>query len=453
MLIHLIFFFGTVFSSVFINALSTKELVIIILSQDEGDHYLMANVLQQNIEDQAANISSEAPRIDQTNRINMKGSWTIIPILHYLDFTYPNTKWFFFCIEDIVIDLSKLLTVLSSFNSSQELFIGHALYDDKPTIIHHFARQKKFKYPHFGTGFALTSNLLKRISESVRLQPTNDFSIDPAYELADYIFKSQKPVKLTHVPELCVVATNSCATYPRVFHPRRKEISLKNIYFAVKTCSMYHNNRIPIIKKTWAKHAVNIGYFSDQSDSNLPEAFVVTNTTKGHCAKTYDILQKVIKILESKNIDWLIISDDDTLFSVARLMSLLKNYFPKHSIAIGERYGYHVSEPYGYDYLTGGAGIILSTPLIYQILDVCKCPSASTPDDMFLFGICLENLRIKPTHSYLLHQARPVDYATAYLASQEPISFHKFWEIDPIKVYNQWFYDADSSLTKKRTEL
>lgn len=53
-------------------------------------------------------------------------------------------------------------------------------------------------------------------------------------------------------------------------------------------------------------------------------------------------------------------------------------------------------------------------------------------------------------------KARPSDYATAYLASQEPVSFHKFWLVDPVEIYDHWFAEADISLppTKQRhTEL
>lgn len=45
----------------------------------------------------------------------------------------------------------------------QNTWIGHALYDHEPTIIHHFAEHnKKFKYPHIASGFAITSVLLTR---------------------------------------------------------------------------------------------------------------------------------------------------------------------------------------------------------------------------------------------------------------------------------------------------
>lgn len=48
-----------------------------------------------------------------------------------------------------------------------------------------------------------------------------------------------------------------------------------------------------------------------------------------------------------------------------------------------------------------------------------------------------------------------MDYATAYLASQEPVSFHKFWMIEPRDMYDEWFAQADSVLSEppRHTEL
>ena len=57
---------------------------------------------------------------------------------------------------------------------------------------------------------------------------------------------------------------------------------------------------------------------------------------------------------------------------------------------------------------------------------------------------------------YFCWKARPMDYAISYLASQEPISFHKFWEIDPLEVYEQWFAEADRAwkfIKPQHTEL
>nr|XP_012224252.1 PREDICTED: beta-1,3-glucosyltransferase [Linepithema humile] len=442
------------------DVIEPHDMVIIILSQKEGYHAAHADYLRKGIYEQASALDKEPPTVLVSSELDVKGSWTITPLLTHLSNTYSNAKWFFFCLENTVIRLEKLLNVLEKFSASQDVWIGHALYDHKPTIIHHFAEHtKKFKYPHFASGFAMTLKLLKDLSQQISEGNDSkaDFAIDASYEFASFVLKSAN-IRLMHISKLCIVSGSDCATYPRFFHPCSSSISPENVYFAVKTCAKYHLERIPAIKNSWAKHAVNIGYFSDVADKNLREAYVVSNTTKGHCAKTYAILQKASSILERNNFHWLVISDDDTIFSVVRLLRLLTCYNPKHPVVIGERYGFRMWDSHhGYQYLTGGAGIALSAPLVHQMIEpgVCDCPSATTPDDMYLFGICLLRLGVEPVHSSMFHQARPADYATAYLASQEPISFHKFWMVEPEAVYDEWFAEADSALPKppKHTEL
>ena len=97
---------------------------------------------------------------------------------------------------------------------------------------------------------------------------------------------------------------------------------------------------------------------------------------------------------------------------MGRLLKLLTCYNPENTLALGERYGYRTTKIHGYDYLTGGSGVVLSTPLVQQIVrpGVCECPSAITPDDMFLFGVCLAHLGIKVTHSPLFHQVNTTKY-------------------------------------------
>ncbi|XP_032687711.1 beta-1,3-glucosyltransferase isoform X2 [Odontomachus brunneus] len=430
-----------------------SNIVVVVLSQKEGYHAAHADYLRKSIYEQASALEKEAPEVVLSHELNIRDSWIITPLLVYLSNTFPNAQWFFFCLENTVIRLEKLLN---------DLWIGHALYDHEPTIIHHFEKHsRKFKYPNIASGFAMTFKLLKSLSQQVSegRAPKPDFSIDASYEFANFVLKSTN-VRLTHVSKICIVSGSDCATYPRFFHPCNS-ISPEKVYFAVKTCARFHTDRIPIIKQTWAKHTVNIGYFSDTADKHLRHAYVVPNTTEGHCAKTYAILQTASNILKKHNLDWLVISDDDTIFSVARLLRLLTCYNPTNPIAIGERYGFRTWDyNYGYNYLTGGGGVVLSAPLVHRIIEpgICDCPSATTPDDMHLFGACLLRLgyiHSQPVHSPLFHQARSIDYATGYLASQEPVSFHKFWMIEPKVVYDEWFAEADSNLSEspRHTEL
>ncbi|CAG2061585.1 unnamed protein product [Timema podura] len=221
----------------------------------------------------------------------------------------------------------------------------------------------------------------------------------------------------------------------------------RSIYFAVKTCGKFHRDRIPVVKSTWAKYTRYIGFYSEVEDSSIPTINVgVANTDHGHCGKTLAILGHVAALSVSlPDVRWVVVADDDTILSVARLQQLLSCFDSSRPVAVGERYGYNVQRSsQGYNYITGGGGMVFSLVLVRRLVDsgLCRCPSISTPDDMFL-GVCLARLGVPITHSPLFHQARPVDYAPEYLTTHDPVSFHKHWMIDPVGVYQDWFAEFD----------
>lgn len=45
-------------------------------------------------------------------------------------------------------------------------------------------------------------------------------------------------------------------------------------------------------------------------------------------------------------------------------------------------------------------------------------------------------------HSLLMSQARPDDYTETLISSQQAVSFHKHWNIDPVAVYKHWLQDS-----------
>lgn len=57
----------------------------------------------------------------------------------------------------------------------------------------------------------------------------------------------------------------------------------------------------------------------------------------------------------------------------------------------------------GYNYITGGGGMVFSMPLVKKILKNCKCPTPDAPDDMII-GACITNLKIPIIHSPTFHQ-------------------------------------------------
>lgn len=45
-----------------------------------------------------------------------------------------------------------------------------------------------------------------------------------------------------------------------------------------------------------------------------------------------------------------------------------------------------------------------------------------------------------------------MDYSKSLLIVQKPISFHKFWQLDPISVYEEWFAADDVKLHAQLAE-
>lgn len=218
-----------------------------------------------------------------------------------------------------------------------------------------------------------------------------------------------------------------------------------SVYFAVKTCSKFHADRVPVLQSTWGRDAVHIEYFSDRIDNAIPTtALDIPNTERGHCLKTITIFKHLSKkLLSNKAVKWIVLTDDDTLLSVPRLTSIL-SCWNGQQIALGQRYGYNIrgDQSSGYNYLTGGGGIVFSVALVHK-LTTCRCYASDAPDDMVL-GMCLKALNATVVHSPVFHQARPQDYADEYLESYPMVSFHKHWMIDPIEVYRHWLYQDSS---------
>ncbi|KAL1140666.1 hypothetical protein AAG570_000596, partial [Ranatra chinensis] len=363
-----------------------------------------------------------------------------------------NSSWIFFCEEKTAVRLRPLLLGLSKFDGTKEQWLGHGLHDNEPTIIHHFAfaeNPKIFKYPLFAAGFAISTRLLRKYVTYVDAisfcydEDPSEFSIDPSHELALHIGPDRP---LIHTPEMfCIKDKPNCATYVKTNISCGNRLSGGNLFFAVKTCHKFHENRIPVIQNTWGKKAQYIELFSDVENKTIPTTFVgVENTERGHCRKSLKILEIVYKKLkELKSVKWVVLTDDDTIISVPRLQSVLSCF--ENNAIVGERYGYNVKHKLGYNYITGGGGIALGVSTLSLILKNCHCPSTDSPDDMFI-GLCSARIGIPLIHSPLFHQARPKDYAEGYLESQSPVSFHKHWMLDPIIVYNKWFSQVDGIL-------
>uniref|UniRef100_A0A4W3K529 Beta 3-glucosyltransferase a n=1 Tax=Callorhinchus milii TaxID=7868 RepID=A0A4W3K529_CALMI len=428
-----------------------NDIVFIIQSQKQSFHAKQATKLKQDILLQAEAISQHLPTVLLIHELSKhEGAWTIIPILQHLSTTYSKKSWFFFCEEQTRIRVPKLLDVLGRYDKNKEWFLGKGLCDEQSTIIHHYAFAEDpaaFKYPDFAAGWALNTALVNRLAKQVKNEkPFADFTIDLKHEIALFIMDKAGGPQMTPVVEFCTEDKTSSEAAKFPLCSSGTPVEKKDVFFAVKTCKRFHQERIPIVKKTWEKQAAIIEYYSDHADSSIPTVYLgIPNTERGHCGKTFAILQRFLSSAVPEA-PWLVIVDDDTLISIPRLRTLLSCYNPKEAVFLGERYGYGLGTG-GYSYITGGGGIVFSREAVKQLLTSgCHCYSNDAPDDMVL-GMCFNSLGIPVTHSPLFHQARPVDYPKDYLAHQIPISFHKHWNIDPVEVYSSWLGNEDDLIS------
>lgn len=426
-------------------------------------------------------------------------AWTILPLLphllsHYGAKSRPSASpssssasssssssaitlksWVFFLLDETIVDLRLLLRALSNKDPVKDAFLGRPLIDQRPTVIHHYAFHENveaFRYPDFASGFVLSMPLIKTLAPRWAKEKKGqlDFAIDPKHELAKFIWNQGKGVSLQALPVLCggmnvTSVGKTCATYYQGSIPScpatsgknvdpRRFVKMGDVAVAVKTYRGFHDSRIPVVKETLEKEISTLisdmtsgvaalssseevlTYFSDLKVDSIPTKDLgVKNTKRGHCAKTMAIFQYYSKEF-SRPYKWLAIIDDDTLMSFRRLVNLLSCYDSNSDIALGERYGYGLDSEYGYDYITGGGGMIFSKAMVEKLAD-CHCRKDDAPDDMHI-GMCLSSLDISVVHSPRFHQARPMDYAQDYLLYTEPISFHKHEEHDPIFVWHEY---------------
>ncbi|XP_037042574.1 beta-1,3-glucosyltransferase [Bradysia coprophila] len=435
-------------------SLAPHELTILIRSQSDLYNRQFAIDLKEDILQQTHGL--KPPQIYLTHETFNHGSWAITPLLveNLRKIFTSETKWLILCEDQSGVDLTALVDNLNKEDFSAEAFMGYPLMDKEATIIHHFAffeNPSWFLYPLLKAGVAITIPLLNRLLERLNNEKfSTEFFIDASHEFSLFVWNNGNGHKLTSAPYFCQQRKIGCAIYSKPYATcDNKWIPNENILFAVKTCSKFHFDRVPVIQSTWRRDVKLIRFYSDVTDSTIPTInTLIPNTEAGHCDKALSIFDLILKEISSNaslsTVKWVVLSDDDTLISVRQLQRTLSCYDSYDGdLYLGERYGYRLLSPDGFNYITGGGGIVFSLSTINKLINRCSCPTSSAPDDMII-GICLKQLGIEPIHSSLFHQARPTDYSEELL-TDSPISFHKFWQIDPYEVYSKWFRNTNET--------
>ncbi|XP_073349894.1 beta 3-glucosyltransferase a isoform X2 [Pagrus major] len=373
------------------NQLDLREIVFVLQSQSNSYHERQAERRRADLLKQAHGLTEKTPVVLLLHSLSdNEGDWSILPLLPYLSYSFgKNSSWIVFLEEETNVRMSKLVQVLAKFDKNKEWFLGKPLHDEESTIIHHYAFAENpsvFKYPDFAAAWALSIPLVVRLANKVRDEPLkSDFTIDLKHEVALYIWDNGNGPHLTAVPELCTEPDDSpqslshCATSvsepPLCGEPVNKE----DIFVAVKTCRKFHSERVPVIKKTWEKDALFLEYYSDHADPLIPTIDIgVPNTERGHCGKTFAILQRFLNSSVPKT-KWLIVVDDDTLIrfcltaekrfeqwkrEMLGMKSFWENELQRYYHPVGHLKKYINSSPAGFTlYLSG-------CPFMWKSLDV-----------------------------------------------------------------------------------
>ena len=265
------------------GGLSISDIGVVVRSQKQTYHTLRALAFREHFSQQLTHLShDQRPRLAFLHEQwpDVVGSWTLFPLVPEFAVMFKDKKWLIICDEETRLNLTRLPQFLQRYNFIQNFFIGQGLVDREATIIHHFASTDgdQFFYPLISSGFALTLPLLIRLAEHL-ISSNNQqmkFSIDVNHEFAKYLM-DHLDVRLLDACEFCgsrLELSNGCqcvASQPAIFpgdcgHPINKE----DLFVAVKTCSKYHHDRIPVVKQTWAKDAAKIEYYSEVVDEGIP---------------------------------------------------------------------------------------------------------------------------------------------------------------------------------------
>jgi UDP-glucose:O-linked fucose beta-1,3-glucosyltransferase len=94
------------------------------------------------------------------------GAWGIWSILNKLSDRSQNSSWILIAEPYTNVDWSKLVDLTNNLDPNEDHFLGRALDDDEPTIIHHYygfqGSEKRLFYPDFAAGVLLSRGALKR---------------------------------------------------------------------------------------------------------------------------------------------------------------------------------------------------------------------------------------------------------------------------------------------------
>ena len=424
--------------------LCNPDFLVVIASQAAPAEVHLSGHLKRRLVEQGL---PEQAVLEQHEMPDSGGFWTYKPLFHHLA-TEVGTAfdWLVLLRPDSRATAQGLNDVLGAHPPGVPAYFATGITDSEWSIRHHF-QVKPYPYPLMDTDMALSRALFAAVAEQVAADPgPAGFHIDPEWELAVYLHDTHN-VTLTPLPAGLWAAG---APAPAARAPWA--LSLDEVVVAVKTVEHFHKDRVPVVKATWAGDVRRLHFYSNAPDEAIPTIWEgVPNAARGHCGKLRAILRDLSDryLAPGGAAQYFVVVDDDTLLSVPRLLRALAAFDPAQPVFAGERYGYglQAGRPRaGYNYMTGGSGMILSAEALRRVAACGHCRCADdAPDDMFL-GMWMKALGVPALRVPGMHQAAPKDYHEAILTGTRHVSFHSCrgeLGCDARAVYARYLKDED----------
>lgn len=432
------------------------DVSLLVRSQDTAHDRISVAELTAEVVEAGWPLTSVVPMHEAQEQFQHMGLWSLKPWLYFVEKLYSSQRkrsrgsqrWVVFLEPATRINSTRLGEVLSSQDSKDPLLLGRKHVDAQPSIIHHFRTDLAFPFSH--SGFAISAGLLKRFVQDLEDKPLGGSQqIEPVFELT--MWAERMGTKLDdHSSAFCAEWRPHCATWvvDRDQHRKRHGLRPEDVVIGVKAVEKFHESRIPVVHKQWARSSPSeVLYLTNAPFLGAPPGAQIVDLSPefgdavdpkkesnkeggGHCSKMTAMLQYLANARVGKR--WYVITDDDTLLNVPRLLRVLDSYDDQLPGYLGERYGWaHKEQQQGTNYITTGGGMALSGPALERWADChrrgeCRCNAASSPDDMAL-GNWMKNLKVQAMHEEGFHQSEPKNYHPEMLRySDPPVSFHRF---------------------------
>lgn len=435
------------------SSVGVADVKLFVRSQNTARDRGLVSELKASVVEAGWSHRSVVSMAEEERERGHSGLWSYKPWIYALDRRLARRRsvttsghWFVFLEPTTAVDPAALQSTLDEYDVQEPLFLGYKLRDKESSIIHHYNDRQS--YPHVHAGFAMSGALFRKLAQELKKKPLpNDQQIEPVFELARWV--ASVGVELTDRSDrFCAVRKPSCALWasprPDRGGPAFAPLSPQDVVIAVKTVGKFHSTRVALAHEIWgAQSDVEVFYLSNEAYSGVDGAQVVdlspefgravdpkiesTKQGSGHCSKMSSILQYLAKHRPGKR--WYVVTDDDTLLNVPRLLVVLNSHDDRVPLYLGERYGWgHRERDDGTNYVTTGGGMALSGPALAKVVECshCTCGKPNAPDDMAL-GQWFRGLSVQIVHEEGFHQSEPHNYHPEVLASSDPpISFHRY---------------------------